>query len=69
MPCLPTISLASSAYLHCEKQMSPKEEPAAEESALGLFRSFLGKTAEGILTGRILGDYLVYRTGLAGPAR
>ncbi len=57
VPWLPSVSLASSYYIHCEKQMSPKEEVPEETSALGLVRSFAGKAVEGVFSGRLLGDF------------
>jgi hypothetical protein len=57
VPYLPTVSLATSSYAHCEREVSPKEGASEETSALALVRSFAGKAVEGVLSGRLLSDF------------
>lgn len=57
VPLLPTISLASNSYAHCEKQMSPPDDGSEESSALGLFRSYASKAVEGAISGTLLHDF------------
>jgi len=57
VPCLPSVSLATTRYVHCEKQMSPADAVPEETSALGLVGSFASKAVEGVWSGRLLGDF------------
>jgi hypothetical protein len=57
VPLLPTVSLASNSYMHCEKHMGPTGDKSDESSAAGLFSSFASKTVEGVLKGTILTDF------------
>ncbi|NBO91620.1 MAG: lipase family protein [Planctomycetia bacterium] len=54
VPQLPTLSLVSNKYVHCEKEMAP---PTVGDSALHWFHHFANQTTNGILSGTLISDF------------
>jgi triacylglycerol lipase len=54
VPCLPTLSLVSNKYVHCDREMTPTVEG---ETSLGYFQTFAGQAVDGVLSGTLINDF------------
>lgn len=55
VPLLPTLSLVSNRYAHCDREMTPTTEEGVE-SAEGLFQGLMGKAVDGVVNGTLIGE-------------
>ena len=55
VPQLPTLSLVSNQYAHCDTEMSPPAE-GTEPSGLALLQSYASKAVDGLISGSLAND-------------
>jgi hypothetical protein len=55
VPQLPTLSLVSNKYVHCDTEMTPPAE-GSEPTGLALLQSYAGKAVDGLVTGTLVND-------------